>query len=97
MTHFEANSTPTVALESMLNSSFVYLERMLVDNAAYRRAKDEDHVCADKENDVRKECEELTFSDPIVTGSAVFALKYKDGVMMCTDTLGLPLCVGLRK
>ena len=46
---------------------------------------------------MRKECEELTFSDPIVTGSAVFALKYKDGVMMCTDTLGLPLCVGLRK
>lgn len=74
-----------------------FFVKKTVDNAAYRRAKDENHVCADKENDVRKECEELTFSDPIVTGSAVFALKYKDGVMMCTDTLGLLLCVGLRK
>ena len=26
--------------------------------------------------------------DPIVTGSSVVAIKYKDGVMMAADTLG---------
>ena len=28
------------------------------------------------------------FRDPIVTGSSVVAIKYKDGIMMATDTLG---------
>jgi hypothetical protein len=29
------------------------------------------------------------FSSPIVTGASVLAIKYKDGIMMMSDTLGL--------
>ena len=30
----------------------------------------------------------LLFRQPIVTGTSVLAIKYKDGIMMAADTLG---------
>lgn len=31
----------------------------------------------------------MFFRDPIVTGSSILAITYKDGVMMAADTLGM--------
>ena len=68
--------------------SFFFFVKNNDSNAIYRRKGNSFDLRADEENDVLNRGVQLTGSDPIVTGSAVFALKYKDGVMMCTDTLG---------
>ena len=31
----------------------------------------------------------VSISDPIVTGTSVIAVKYKDGIVMAADTLGI--------
>lgn len=33
-------------------------------------------------------CTDLAFRQPIVTGTSVLALVYKDGIMMAADNLG---------
>ena len=68
--------------------SFFFFVKNKDSNAIYRRKGNSFDLRADEENNVLNRGVQLTGSDPIVTGSAVFALKYKDGVMMCTDTLG---------
>lgn len=61
---------------------------LLIIHAVYWKKGSSHYFCTKKSHYVDSFHFVIKVSDPIVTGSSIFALKYKDGVMMCTDTLG---------